>query len=214
MWGSSDGRFFRSHSWRGRLRPVFRVRPIPLSFWGNVPPLQWGHSFAWLTHLRLHRYHLIFTGYWLSAIRSRSLSEVGRCRDNRVSYFRAKVYGLVVQVTHPLSPCIVYNSPQKQKIPPEEQNLRFALRRDVFRHDCYKFKKALDLKSTLRIILNLSEKFLPLLCGRHDDKGEFTTSKWWVTVFVTHHRVTILQKFGETRQNVKSRSNVTRTVSM
>ena len=35
MWGSSDGRFFRSHSWRGRLRPVFRVRPIPLSFWGN-----------------------------------------------------------------------------------------------------------------------------------------------------------------------------------
>ena len=34
MWGSSDGRFFRSHSWRGRLRPVFRVRPIPLSFWG------------------------------------------------------------------------------------------------------------------------------------------------------------------------------------
>lgn len=28
-----------------------------------------GHSFAWLTHLRLHRYHLIFTGYWLSAIR-------------------------------------------------------------------------------------------------------------------------------------------------
>ena len=43
MWGSSDGRFFRSHSWRGRLRPVFRVRPIPLSFWGNVPPLQWGH---------------------------------------------------------------------------------------------------------------------------------------------------------------------------
>ena len=133
--------FFRSHSWRGRLRPVFRVRPIPLSFWGNVPPLQWGHSFAWLTHLRLHRYHLIFTGYWLSAIRSRSLSEVGRCRDNRVSYFRAKVYGLVVQVTHPLSPCIVYNSPKKQKIPPEEQNLRFALRRDVFRHDCYKFKK-------------------------------------------------------------------------
>ena len=39
MWGSSDGRFFRSHSWRGRLRPVFRVRPIPLSFWGNVPPI-------------------------------------------------------------------------------------------------------------------------------------------------------------------------------
>ena len=33
-------------------------------------------------------------------------------------------------------------------------------------------------------------------------------------MFVTHHRVTILQKLGETRQNVKSRSNVTRTVSM
>ena len=46
---------------------------------------------------------------------SRSLSEVGRCRDNSVSYFRAKVYGLVVQVTHPLSPYIVYNSPKKQK---------------------------------------------------------------------------------------------------
>ena len=104
---------------------------------------------------------------------SRSLSEVGRCRDNSVSYFRAKVYGLVVQVTHPLSPYIVYNSPKKQKIPPEKQNLRFALRRDVFRHDCYKFKKALDLKSILRIILNLSKKFLPLLCGRHDDKEEF-----------------------------------------
>ena len=105
---------------------------------------------------------------------SRSLSEVGRCRDNSVSYFRAKVYGLVVQVTHPLSPYIVYNSPKKQKIPPEEQNLRFALRRDVFRHDCYKFKKALDLKSTLRIILNLSENFLPFLCGMHDDKEEFS----------------------------------------
>ena len=105
---------------------------------------------------------------------SRSLSELGRCRDNSVSYFRAKVYGLVVQVTHPLSPYIVYNSPKKQKkIPPEKQNLRFALRRDVFRHDCYKFKKALDLKSTLRIILNLSEKFLPFLCGMHDDKGKF-----------------------------------------
>ena len=64
--------------------------------------------------------------------------------------------------------------PKSKKIPPEEQNLRFALRRDVFRHDCYKFKKALDLKSTLRIILNLSEKFLPFLCGRHDDKGEFS----------------------------------------
>ena len=30
---------------------------------------------------------------------------------------RAKVYGLVVQVTHPLSPYIVYNSPKKQKNP-------------------------------------------------------------------------------------------------
>lgn len=59
----------------GGCRPVFRVRPIPLSFWGNVPPLQWGHSFAWLTHLRLHRYHLIFTGYWLSAIRCGFRSE-------------------------------------------------------------------------------------------------------------------------------------------
>ena len=48
---------------------------------------------------------------------SRSLSEVSRCRDNSVSYFRAKVYGLVVQVTHPLSPYIVYNSPKKQKNP-------------------------------------------------------------------------------------------------
>ena len=28
---------------------------------GNAPPLQWGHSFAWLTHLRSHRYHLILT---------------------------------------------------------------------------------------------------------------------------------------------------------
>ena len=46
---------------------------------------------------------------------SRSLSEVGRCRDNSGSYFRAKVYGLVVQVTHPPSPYIVYNSPKKQK---------------------------------------------------------------------------------------------------
>ena len=69
-----------------------------------------------------------------------SLSEVGRCRDNSVSYFRAKVYGLVVQVTHPLSPYIVYNSPKKQKIPPKKQNLRFALRRDVFLCDFYKFK--------------------------------------------------------------------------
>ena len=46
-----------------------------------------------------------------------SLSELGRCRDNSVSCFRAKVYGLVVQVTHPLSPYIVYNSPKKQKNP-------------------------------------------------------------------------------------------------
>ena len=38
-------------------------------FWGNTPPLQWGHSFAWLTHLRSHRYHLILTGHGLSAIR-------------------------------------------------------------------------------------------------------------------------------------------------
>ena len=50
-----------------------------------------------------------------SIFKVRSLSEVGRCRDNSVSYFRAKVYGLVVQVTHPLSPCIVYNSTKKQK---------------------------------------------------------------------------------------------------
>ena len=57
--------------------------------------------------------------------------------------------------------------PKSKKIPPEKQNLRFALRRDVFQHDCYKFKKALDLKSTLRIILNLSENFLPFLCGMH-----------------------------------------------
>ena len=165
MWGSSDGRFFRSHSWRGRLRPVFRVRPIPLSFWGNVPPLQWGALFRMahsppITSLSPHFYGLLVVRYSLrfplrtfrarltsKAISifnfqgppgcgSRSLSEVGRCRDNSVSYFRAKVYGLVVQVTHPLSPYIVYNSPKKQKIPPEKQNLRFALRRDVFRHDC------------------------------------------------------------------------------
>ena len=56
----------------------------------------------------------------------RSLSEVGRCRDNSVSYFRAKVYGLVVQVTHPLSPYIVYNSPKKQKNKPYKVFGRFC----------------------------------------------------------------------------------------
>ena len=47
----------------------------------------------------------------------RSLSGTVRFRDMIVSYFRRKVYGLVVQVTHPLSPYIVYNSPKKQKNP-------------------------------------------------------------------------------------------------
>ena len=106
---------------------------------------------------------------------SRSLSEVGRCRDNRVSYFRAKVYGLVVQVTHPLSPYIVYNSPKKQK-KSRLKSKTFALPSDGMSFDTtvINSKKALDLKSTLRIILNLSEKFLPLLCGMHDDKEEFS----------------------------------------
>ena len=49
---------------------------------------------------------------------SRSLSEVGRCRDNSVSYFRAKVYGLVVQVTHPLSPSSWIQVNKNKKIRP------------------------------------------------------------------------------------------------
>ena len=62
---------------------------------------------------------LLGKGEWYELFLQQEESENyrSRCRDNRVSYFRAKVYGLVVQVTHPLSLYIVYNSSKKQKNP-------------------------------------------------------------------------------------------------
>ena len=89
-------------------------------------PLHWplGHPVFFMTGPRITEISLsgstwscIFNFQGPPACGSRSFSEVGRCRDNSVSYFRAKVYGLVVQVTHPLSSCIVYSSPKKQKTP-------------------------------------------------------------------------------------------------
>ena len=51
------------------LRHACPTLPSLPRFLGNAPPLPWGHSFAWLTHLRSHRYHLILTGHGSSAIR-------------------------------------------------------------------------------------------------------------------------------------------------
>ena len=53
----------------GGCDTLAQLFPAFLGFGGNAQPLQWGHSFAWLTHLRSHRYHLILTGHGLSAIR-------------------------------------------------------------------------------------------------------------------------------------------------
>ena len=44
-----------------------------------------------------------------SILRLLSFSIVLASFDNSVAVSAAKVYGLVVQVTHPLSPCVVYN---------------------------------------------------------------------------------------------------------
>ena len=49
-----------------------KMRQIPARCPYNadaIPLCAQKHSFAWLTHLRSHRYHLILTGHGLSAIR-------------------------------------------------------------------------------------------------------------------------------------------------
>lgn len=110
---------------------VSHIRPrLPASgAWtsgSGLVPLHWhfSHPVCFVTGPRITEVSLsgstwscIFNFQGPPGSGSRSLSEVGRCRDNRVSYFWAKVYGLVVQVTHPLSPYIVYNSLKKQKNP-------------------------------------------------------------------------------------------------
>ena len=69
----------------------------------------YGSIIVW-KYLKLHIQFSRFVGSGF-----RSLSGPVRFRDIIVSYFRRKVYGLVVQVTHPLSPCIVYNAFENAK---------------------------------------------------------------------------------------------------
>ena len=82
-----------------------------------------GDIIVW-KYLKLHIQFSRFVGSGF-----RSLSGPVRFRDIIVSYFRRKVYGLVVQVTHPLSPCIVYNALKKAKKFPSESKT-FALPSD------------------------------------------------------------------------------------
>ena len=93
--------------------------PFPVGSGAADPPARllydraanYGSIIVW-KYLKLHIQFSRFVGSGF-----RSLSIPVRFRDIIVSYFRRKVYGLVVQVTHPLSPCIVYNALETQKNP-------------------------------------------------------------------------------------------------
>ena len=129
VWGLPCGaeRFLRSERLPGRPHTGSSVwiRTTPLA---SRPPrllydraANYGSIIVW-KYLKLHIQFSRFVGSGF-----RSLSGPVRFRDIIVSYFRREVYGLVVQVTHPLSPYIVYNSLKSKKIPPEKQNLRFEV---------------------------------------------------------------------------------------
>ena len=76
--------------------------------------VNYGSLIVW-KYLKLHIQFSRFVGSGF-----RPLSGPFRFRDMIVSYFRRKVYGLVVQVTHPLSPYIVYNALKKAKNKPHK----------------------------------------------------------------------------------------------
>ena len=108
-----------------QLRDGFRMCPCQLLH--QTLPVVFalidGDIIVW-KYLKLHIQFSRFVGSGF-----RSLSGPVRFRDIIVSYFRRKVYGLVVQVTHPLSPCIVYNALKKAKKFPSESKT-FALPSD------------------------------------------------------------------------------------
>ena len=89
-------RFLRSERLPGRPHTGSSVwvRPPVWYFCGSF----YGSIIVW-KYLKLHIQFSRFVGSGF-----RSLSGTVRFRDMIVSYFRRKVYGLVVQVTHPLSP--------------------------------------------------------------------------------------------------------------
>ena len=94
-----------------QLRDGFRMCPCQLLHqpFPVVFALIDGDIIVW-KYLKLHIQFSRFVGSGF-----RSLSGPVRFRDIIVSYFRRKVYELVVQVTHPLSPRIVYNALKKAK---------------------------------------------------------------------------------------------------
>ena len=75
------------------MRHACPTLPSLPRFLGNAPPLPWGHSFAWLTHLRSHRYHLILTGHGLSLFAAVPGENVQRQADQQ-RHIDAKHLGL------------------------------------------------------------------------------------------------------------------------